>query len=93
MAHLTKEQADVLINIQEKDHPKTKELCFLMCRMDNCDPEVKTSALANNPQALPEGYVYKLWQYRLPKVRAMLRVLKEENVITETAESTSNSST
>lgn len=82
MAVLTKEQADLLMNVQPTDRPIIKQLAYYLCRSGGCDPETKTVALANGPLGLPEGYEYQIWQYRLYKLRNIIWILEEENVIT-----------
>ena len=63
------------LTLNEFDHPLTERLCRILCEHEGVENADKES-ISTGKWKVKEGVTYKLWEYRLPKVRAILGELE-----------------
>lgn len=63
------------LTLQKSDHPKTEEICKLICIEEGiADPCKKVTSFPR--EILEEKIEYTYWEYRLPMVRKIIEIIK-----------------
>lgn len=60
---------------RELPETRVENLCRLLCQLDKCDPDFKSVSIGTNE--LSVGFQYKLWEYRIDKAIAILKMTDE----------------
>lgn len=61
------------LSIQKTDHPRTEEICRLICKEEGIlNPE---KVVTGHSGIIDGDFEYTYWQYRLPMVRKIIEII------------------